>query len=62
MEVRAATIGTQELNINICVCFAPAEQKSEKIIKTIFGAWRLRNISGSKSLRLLKRFLLAFCP
>ena len=28
MEVRAATVGTQELNINICVFFAPAEQKS----------------------------------
>ena len=52
MEVRAATVGTQELNINICVFFAPAEQKSWKIIKTIFGACRLRNISGLKSLRL----------
>ena len=28
MEVRAATVGTQELNINICVFFAPAEQES----------------------------------
>ena len=51
-----ATVGTQELNINLCIFFAPMEQKSEKIIRKIFGAWQLRNISGSKSLRLQKRF------
>ena len=32
--------------------YAPTEQKSWRIIRTIFGACRLRNISGSKSLRL----------
>ena len=56
MDVRAATVGMQELNINICVFIAPLEQKSWKIIRTIFVACRLRNISGSKSLRLSKRF------
>ena len=34
-----ATVGTQELNINLCIFFAPMEQKSEKIFLRIKGSY-----------------------
>ena len=46
----------------LCFYYAPLEQKSQRIIRIIFGVCRLRNISGSQSLRLSKRFLMDFYP
>ena len=62
MEVRAATVGTQELNINICVFFAPLEQKSWKIIRDNLWSLSAQKYFWLIEPMIIKKILIGFLP